>query len=136
MPTFTLASLPRKLHRHPAAWITAAVIGFAVSLGIADHTGADIPDSAWIALIVAAAALSAYFLVQLVKLFEHQLLWHLRRRLVITYIFIAVVPIILILALVALGMVMMNGQFAAFIVTVRVHNHLEELRQVNRVLAH
>jgi phosphoserine phosphatase RsbU/P len=46
-----------------------------------------------------------------------QAIWRLRNRLVVTYVFIAVVPIVLILLLVAIGAYIVTGQVAVYLVT-------------------
>ena len=46
-----------------------------------------------------------------------QTIWRLRNRLVVTYVFIAVVPIALILLLVAIGAYIVTGQIAVYLVT-------------------
>ena len=46
-----------------------------------------------------------------------QAIWRLRNRLVVTYVFIAVVPIVLILMLVAIGAYIVTGQVAVYLVT-------------------
>jgi phosphoserine phosphatase RsbU/P len=46
-----------------------------------------------------------------------QAIWRLRNRLVVTYAFIAVVPIVLIVLLVALGAYIVTGQVAVYLVT-------------------
>ncbi len=46
-----------------------------------------------------------------------QAIWRLRNRLVVTYVFIAVVPIVLILLLVAIGTYIVTGQIAVYLVT-------------------
>lgn len=46
-----------------------------------------------------------------------QAIWRLRNRLVVTYVFIAVVPIVLILFLVAIGAYIVTGQVAVYLVT-------------------
>jgi sigma-B regulation protein RsbU (phosphoserine phosphatase) len=46
-----------------------------------------------------------------------QAIWRLRNRLVVTYVFIAVVPIVLILLLVAFGAYIVTGQVAVYLVT-------------------
>lgn len=85
----------------------------------------------WIGFIVAAV----YYLVRLIGLIRARLLWRLSRRLIVTYLFIGFVPIVLILILVLIGGIIMSGQFAAFLVNVRLRNHFDELLQLNRVVA-
>lgn len=46
-----------------------------------------------------------------------QAIWRLRNRLVVTYLFIAVIPIVLILLLVAIGAYIVTGQIAVYLVT-------------------
>jgi phosphoserine phosphatase RsbU/P len=86
----------------------------------------------WIAFIPCAI----YYLVRITRKVKNWLLWGLRQRLIVTYVFIAFVPIILILALVGLGAFILYGQFAAFLVSQHLDNHVDELVQLNRVVAH
>jgi sigma-B regulation protein RsbU (phosphoserine phosphatase) len=46
-----------------------------------------------------------------------QAIWRLRNRLVVTYVFIAVVPIVLVLLLVAIGAYIVTGRIAVYLVT-------------------
>jgi sigma-B regulation protein RsbU (phosphoserine phosphatase) len=46
-----------------------------------------------------------------------QAIWRLRNRLVVTYVFIAVIPIVLIILLVAFGAYIVTGQVAVYLVT-------------------
>ena len=45
-----------------------------------------------------------------------KLIWRLRNRLIVAYVFIAVVPILLMLTLVGLGAYMLAGQVAVYLV--------------------
>ena len=74
--------------------------------------------------------------IRLLRFIRSRLLWRLRRRLVVAYILIGVVPISLILVLVFLGAFIINGQFAAFLVVLRLRDHFDEIEQVNRVVLH
>src|SRR5260221_252804 len=69
--------------------------------------------------IRAVVTLAAYILgmvvaVRLVRRNLKQLLWRLRNRLIVSYLFIAVVPIGLLLALAAIGGYMLMGQVATY----------------------
>jgi phosphoserine phosphatase RsbU/P len=86
----------------------------------------------WIGIVVAAV----YYVIRLIRFIQRRLLWRLSRRLAVTYVFIAFVPVLLILLLVGLGALIVNGQFAAFLVSGRLRNHFDELKQLNRVVAH
>ncbi len=86
----------------------------------------------WIGIVVAAV----YYVIRLIRFIQRRLLWRLSRRLAVTYVFIAFVPVLLILLLVGLAALIVNGQFAAFLVSGRLRNHFDELKQLNRVVAH
>ncbi|MGH9432906.1 MAG: hypothetical protein ACRD3T_15325, partial [Terriglobia bacterium] len=86
----------------------------------------------WISIIPGVI----YYLLRLGRKVKNWLLWGLRQRLIVTYVFIAFVPIILILALAGLGAFILYGQFAAFLVSQHLDNHVDELVQLNRVVAH
>lgn len=115
-----------------SVWIAA----YGVALWIVERTVGDVPGLLrqvfWIGALVAVF----YYLGRLIGLTKAQMLWPVRRRLVVTYLFIAVVPILLIVILAGLGGYILNGQFAAFLVNQKIHDQLEELAQLNRVVAH
>src|SRR5579872_2616387 len=119
-----LNSFLREFRTRPMAGLTVAVIAFAGVVEALDRVRGGIPAPLWIVLIVALTIVCVYYAARLIRAFKHQLLWHLRRRLVITYLFIAVVPVVLILILVGLAAMMINGQFAAFLVAARIHNQV------------
>jgi sigma-B regulation protein RsbU (phosphoserine phosphatase) len=76
-----------------------------------------------------------YYLGRLVGFVRDRVLWRLRRRLIVTYVFIAVIPIFLILVLVAIGGMLVNAQFAAFLVAENVQDRIDQLQQLNRGIA-
>lgn len=90
----------------------------------------------WVPFVLAAVVAGVYYTWRLLRLARRRLLWKLTRRLIVAYLFIAFVPIILILVLVGLGGIILNGQFAAYLVNARLQNHFDELKQLNRVVAH
>lgn len=90
----------------------------------------------WAPFVLAAIVAGVYYAWRMLRLARRRLLWKLTRRLIVAYLFIAFVPIILILVLVGLGAVILNGQFAAYLVNARLQNHFDELKQINRVIAH
>ena len=73
----------------------------------------------WIALVPMGAILA----VRGVRFLVKHALWRLRNRLILTYVFIAVVPIVLILALAAVGTWMIVGQIAVYLVTSKLERH-------------
>lgn len=77
---------------------------------VATGTGGPLPVVMTLVLVV----WGAWRLIKL--LFERtRLIWHLRNRLIVTYIFIAVVPITLILALVFVAGFFLTGQISAYL---------------------
>ena len=56
-----------------------------------------------------------------------RLLWRLRNRLIVTYVFIGVIPLALLITLAVGGFYLSAGQFATFIVTSRLDSELNSL---------
>ena len=65
-----------------------------------------------------------------------KIIWRLRYRLLVAYLFIAVVPILLILVLVWLGAYVLTGQVAAYLVTSELERQTAELLMPARGLAY
>ncbi|MCL5006192.1 MAG: SpoIIE family protein phosphatase [Acidobacteria bacterium] len=128
--------LLQEYRTRPMARFAAWTIAFGLALGLTSIIAGGVPAGLWILLVIALAITTVYYIGRVVGALKHHVLWHFRRRLIVTYVFIAVVPVVLILVLGGLATVMLNGQFAAFLVALRVHDQVEELRQVNRVVAH
>src|SRR6266568_5220072 len=63
-----------------------------------------------------------------------RLLWRLRNRLIVTYVFIGVIPLILLTLLGGLAFYLFSGQFATFIVTSRLDSELKSLEASNRAI--
>ncbi len=118
------------------ARVTALVLVFGLLLGLAQVAGLRPAGGWWVLFGAALVVCGVYYLGRLIGFVRHRLLWRLRRRLIVTYLFIAVVPILLIVLLAGLGAFIVNGQFAAFLVTHRLHNLFDELKQLNRVVVH
>ncbi|MEJ2007410.1 MAG: SpoIIE family protein phosphatase [Acidobacteriota bacterium] len=136
MLTSVLDVLLREYRTRPMARFTAWLIAFGLALWVDSILTGGVPGLLWAAFIIGLFIAGVYYVVRLIGAFKHNILWHLRRRLIVTYIFIAVVPVFLILALVAVAIVIANGQFAAFLVTLKVREQVEEMHQVNRVVSH
>ena len=75
------------------------------------------------------------FAVLTVRWLREKLLWRLRNRLIVTWVFIGVIPSILLVSLTLVSFYVLAGQFAAFIVTSRLDGELETLRVTNADLA-
>lgn len=76
------------------------------------------------------------FLVLATRWLKAKLLWRLRNRLIVTYVFIGVFPVVMLAVLGILAFYLFAGQFATFIVTTDLHSELSSLDSANSVLAH
>ncbi|MGA3090443.1 MAG: SpoIIE family protein phosphatase [Terriglobales bacterium] len=65
-----------------------------------------------------------------------QLLWRLRNRLIVTYVFIGVIPVFLLVAISLITLYLLAGQFASFVVTSDIGSHLRSMEAANRAIAH
>src|ERR1700686_990423 len=65
-----------------------------------------------------------------------KLLWRLRNRLIVTYVFIGVIPVFLLLVISLTTLYLLAGQFASFVVTSDIATHLHSLESANRAIAH
>ncbi len=63
-------------------------------------------------------------------------LWRLRNRLIVTYVFIGVIPVVMLLVLALLSAYLFAGQFATFIVTTGLNTELKSLEAANAAIAH
>lgn len=64
-----------------------------------------------------------------------RLLWRMRNRLLVTYVFIGVVPFLLLVSLAGLAFYLFAGQFATYIVTSELNTELRELDAANLAYA-
>ena len=65
-----------------------------------------------------------------------KLLWRLRNRLIVTYVFIGVIPVVLLVAMAFITIYLFAGQFANFVVTSELDSRLRSLQSVNAAIAH
>jgi sigma-B regulation protein RsbU (phosphoserine phosphatase) len=64
-----------------------------------------------------------------------RVLWRLRNRLIVTYVFIGFVPLVLLVALAVGSFYLFAGQFATFIVTTGLNSELSSLSAANSTIA-
>ncbi len=136
MLTAVFRTLLHEYRAHRMARFAALVLVFGAALEMASLLSYGTPRGWWFLFWISLFISGIYYLARLVTFVRNRLLWRLRSRLIVTYLFIAVVPVILIVVLVVIGAFIINGQFAAFLVTQRLKNHADELRQLNRVVVH
>ncbi|HYO83602.1 MAG TPA: SpoIIE family protein phosphatase, partial [Bryobacteraceae bacterium] len=83
-----------------------------------------------LSLVTGAALLvtGGWASVRLTRVLVQKLLWRLRNRLIVAYIFIALVPVVLITLLVQLGATLTGGQIAVYLISSELDHRLATLR--------
>ena len=77
---------------------------------------------------LAIAAGAGYFLVQLFLLARRRLLWRVRRKLILSYIFIGFVPAMLIVVFFLLGALLLFFNFSSYLVQTEVRSLSDRVR--------
>ena len=86
----------------------------------------------WVTFL--SAVVIAQLLVLLVRRISRGLLWRLRNRLIVTYIFIGVIPFVLLVALFLGSLYLLAGQFATFVATSRLDSTVAELNAMSETV--
>ncbi len=66
---------------------------------------------------------------------RRRILWRLRNRLIVTYVFIGVIPAVLLVAMAAITLYGFGGQFAVFVLTSEIHAQLRSLEAANSAIS-
>jgi len=66
---------------------------------------------------------------------KRKVLWRLRNRLIVTYVFIGVIPAVLLVAMAFITLYGLAGQFAVFVVTSEIHAQLRSLEAANAAVS-
>ena len=66
---------------------------------------------------------------------RRRLMWRLRNRLLVTYVFIGVIPIILLVVMALLATYLFAGQFATYVAMASLQSELQHLKATNNALA-
>ena len=74
-------------------------------------------------------------LLQGLRWARQRLLWRLRNRLIVTYIFIGVIPIVLLVAMALIAAYLFAGQFATYVALADLETELQHLSATNDALA-
>jgi sigma-B regulation protein RsbU (phosphoserine phosphatase) len=130
---FTSALLHEIRTRRMARFVLGVIL-LGIALVLLDRA-ISVPSALWLIFWPALLISAFYYIARLVSFVRDRLLWPLRRRLIVTYVFIAVIPILLILLLVAIGGLILNAQFAAFLVAENIQDRVEKLQQLSRGVA-
>ena len=87
----------------------------------------------WVKFLVFDAAL--LFSVVAFRALRQTILWRLRNRLIVTYIFIGVIPAALLIAMAFITIYLFAGQFASFVVTSEIGAQLRSMQAVNAAVS-
>ncbi|MGC1976260.1 MAG: SpoIIE family protein phosphatase [Candidatus Sulfotelmatobacter sp.] len=107
-----------------------AILLFALGLGLKPFARAAADSLAgWVKFLVFDSAL--LFSVVAFRWLKRKVLWRLRNRLIVTYVFIGVIPAVLLVAMTFITLYGFAGQFAVFLVTSEINAQLRSLGAVN-----
>lgn len=97
-----------------------------------------LPGSGIVEACVISAAVTALILFGIAGFswVRQKLLWRLRNRLIVTYVFIGVIPALLLVAMTSIAFYLFAGQFANFVVTSDINTELKTLETTNVTVCH
>ncbi len=88
----------------------------------------------WVSFLSFVAAV--LYVVVAFRWLRAKVLWRLRNRLIVTYVFIGVIPVFLLVMISFITLYLLAGQFASFVVTSEIDSHLRSMESSNRAIAH
>jgi sigma-B regulation protein RsbU (phosphoserine phosphatase) len=115
------------------AWYSLGLAGvlFLLKLVLGHSLGASLQG--WVKFLLFVAAL--LFAILAFGWLKRKLLWRLRNRLIVTYVFIGVVPAVLLVTMGIITLYGLAGQFAVFILTSEIHSQLRSLEAANAAVS-
>jgi sigma-B regulation protein RsbU (phosphoserine phosphatase) len=122
----------RSLSRIDQAFLIALVLRVAYWL-VEAGAGARLPGDGVVRFLFIAAGI--LFLAASFPRLMRKLLWRVRHRLLVTWVFVGVVPIVLICILVALGLFFLMGQASGYMTTSEIARQSDLLRSSAQTLA-
>ncbi len=87
----------------------------------------------WVGFLAFSSAV--LFFVLAFRWVKRRILWRLRNRLIVTYVFIGVIPAVLLVTMALITLYGLSGQFAVFVVTSELHTQLRSLEAANSAVA-
>jgi phosphoserine phosphatase RsbU/P len=122
-PIARALSLWRKLT--PSRRVAAVISVIYLLAAGAEAAGGRVPAKGLLALFF-SWALFIWFLA-FVGWFRRRMLWSLRNRLLVAYVFIAVVPILLLLSLASISAYILYAQLGSYVLSAEIHRTLEQM---------
>ena len=96
-----------------------------------------VPSNAFVSFLeFVLFMLGAWLAIRLSRIALRKAIWRLRNRILVTYVFIAVVPILLIVALAGLGTYMLAGQVAVYLARSELDRRVGSMRTAVDALVH
>jgi sigma-B regulation protein RsbU (phosphoserine phosphatase) len=92
-----------------------------------DHLGGWVEFLTFLAIVL--------FVVLAFRWLKRRVLWRLRNRLIVTYVFIGVIPAVLLVTMALATLDLLAGQFAVFIVTSEIDSQLRSLDAANAAVS-
>ena len=132
----------RKAGLWPQGWIARGAwysLGLAVGLLILEMLLMLIAPkwgdglSGWVEFLLLDAAL--LFSIISFRWLKRRILWRLRNRLIVTYVFIGVIPAVLLVLMSSITIYLFAGQFASFVVTSEINSQLRSMQAVNAAVS-
>jgi sigma-B regulation protein RsbU (phosphoserine phosphatase) len=103
---------------------------FALQMGLKPFAPAAADSLAgWVKFLAFDAAL--LFSIVAFRWLKRKILWRLRNRLIVTYVFIGVIPAVLLMVMALITLYGFAGQFAIFVVTSEINSQLRNMEAVN-----
>jgi phosphoserine phosphatase RsbU/P len=125
---------PRSVLARFTTYLVALAVLFRLIVIVAGRdSGMGKALSGWMTLLTFIAAVLLVFLA--FRWTKNHLLWRLRNRLIVTYMFIGVIPVVLILLIGFIAGYLFAGQFATFIATEAIDEEVQALQHANTDIA-
>src|ERR1700758_12225 len=87
----------------------------------------------WVGFLTFVAGVLLFILA--FRWVRRRILWRLRNRLIVTYVFIGVIPAVLLVTMGVITLYGLGGQFAVFVVTSEINAQLRSLEAVNATVS-
>jgi phosphoserine phosphatase RsbU/P len=114
------------------AALAAALLVLEKLLGLVAPSWAE-PLRGWVEFLALLAGILLFIIA--FRWVRRRILWRLRNRLIVTYVFIGVIPAVLLIAMGLITLYGLGGQFAVFVVTSEIHTQLRSLEAVNAAVS-
>jgi len=87
----------------------------------------------WVGFLAFLSAI--LFSILAFRWLKRRILWRLRNRLIVTYVFIGVIPVVLLVAMAGFSLFLFAGQFASYVVISELNAQLRSVEAVNAAIS-